>query len=562
MLGLQIAKHYSRNNLQFCSAMTKALITLLLACISSLAIAQTAKTKVPTTTKPKLIVGIVIDQMRYDYLYKFSKNFGDGGFKRLMNGGFNCENTYLGYIPSVTGCGHAGIYTGSVPALHGIASNDWYDRTTKRSMYCTQDDKENTVGTVGKSGKMSPRNLLSTTITDELRLATNKRSKVIGISLKDRGSILPAGHMANAAYWMDDSLGYFITSTYYMSTLPDWVQQFNAQNNARRLLDKNWTLSLDASKYYSSTADETKYEGKYKIDSNVSFPHYTTRLSKGADIKRTPYGNDIALSFAMDAILGEKLGQSGETDFLALSLSSTDYVGHQFGIDALEIEDMYIKLDKAMATFLSFLDKQYGAGNYTIFLTADHGAAHNPTFLKDQKVPAGFFYVGEAKKEINAMAKKQFGYNIVVEIGDNMIWLNDSVEHSVAQEFVCDYMRKQNQIQYVIPFDGIRNSQIPEAILKPAINGYNSQRSGDILFILKPGFIDGYAANVTTGTTHGTWNPYDMHIPMLWYGFGINKGNSFNRYYMHDIASTVAALLKIQVPNANIGNPMIEVLRK
>jgi predicted AlkP superfamily pyrophosphatase or phosphodiesterase len=518
------------------------------------------KQVVNSSTKPKLVVGIVVDQMRYDYLFRYNKNYGSGGFNRLLKEGFNCASTNLSYMPSVTACGHAGIYTGSVPALHGIPSNDWYNKATHKMMYCTEDSTANTVGSVGKSGKMSPKNMWANTITDELRLNTNFRSKVIGISLKDRGSILPAGHSANAAYWMDDSLGNFITSTYYMQQLPAWAQSFNNQKKAEQYLNKDWNLLLPQSSYYQSTSDSNAYEGLYKGETASKFPHKTSAFVKKADIKRTPYGNDISLDFAKAAIEGEALGQGMETDFLALSLSSTDYVGHQFGINAVEIEDMYYRLDKSLADFLNFLDAKVGKGNYTIFLTADHGAAHNPKYLQDQKIPAGYFSGSAFKKSINEKAIAQFGKPVIADIGDNMIWLHDSVSSTKSLPFVLEEINAVKEVQFAIYYSALNTYVLPEELKKLVANGYNAQRSGDILFVLKPGHIEAYGTS-QTGTTHGTWNPYDTHIPLVWFGNGIKKGQSYQNYQMCDIAPTLAALLQIQAPNASIGKVISEVLK-
>jgi predicted AlkP superfamily pyrophosphatase or phosphodiesterase len=514
-----------------------------------------------TANKPKLVIGLVIDQMRWDYLYKYAANYGNSGFKKLVAQGFSMENTYLNYIPSVTACGHAGIYTGSVPAIHGIASNDWYDRSSGKMMYCTQDNTVNSVGTESKAGKMSPKNMLTTSICDELKLATNFRSKTIGIALKDRGAILPAGHTANAAYWMDDSLGHFITSTHYMQNLPSWVSAFNNNNNSKKYLEKNWTKLLADAAYTQSTADETKYEGKFKTDSNVSFPHKTNLFKKIADIKRTPYGNSITLDFAKEAIINEQLGKDNYTDLLAISLSSTDYIGHQFGIDAIELEDCYYRLDRDIEAFLAFLDKEVGAGNYTIFLTADHGAAHNPIYLQDKKIPAGYVFNTNEKKRINEKAFEKFGVQTIVDMGDNQIWINDSItKKDEAIDFVMNEIKNNTAIQFIIKNKDLSTTAVPAVIKEMAINGYNNKRSGDILLLLNPSYIESYN-NATTGTTHGTWNAYDSHIPMLWYGAGIKKGKSNTKVYMHDIASTLAALLQIQEPNGNIGTPMKDCLQ-
>jgi predicted AlkP superfamily pyrophosphatase or phosphodiesterase len=516
--------------------------------------------KTPISTKPKLIIGLVVDQMRYDYLYKYANNYGTSGFKKLLAKGFSCENTNLNYVPSVTGCGHACIYTGSIPAIHGIASNDWYDKSTGKMMYCAQDNTVTSVGEDTKSGKMSPRNMLTTTIGDELKLATNGRSKVIGVALKDRGSILPAGHSADAAYWMDDSLGKFITSSYYMQQVPNWVQQFNDAEPARKYLQEDWNTILPMYKYYQSTADDNKFEGRFKVDSTTAFPHKTNLFKKTADIKRTPYGNNITLDFSKQAIVNYNLGKGTETDFIAISLSSTDYIGHQFGINSIEIEDTYYRLDKDLANFLQFVDKQVGVGNYTLFLTADHGAAHNPTYLQSQKIPSGFLFSAALKKSINDKGMAKFGKNVIVDMGDNQVWVNDTVDKTEAINYVMQELKAVNQIQFVVENEKLTTAVIPDAIKQLAINGYYPNRSGDILFILKPAFIESYN-NATTGTTHGTWNPYDTHIPLVWYGNGINKGKNFQQVYMTDIAATLAALLQIQVPNGCIGKPIEAVLK-
>jgi predicted AlkP superfamily pyrophosphatase or phosphodiesterase len=530
---------------------------LLCVCFYNLGISQSAKTN---TTKPKLVIGLVVDQMRYDYLYRYSNNYSAGGFKKLLANGFNCENANLNYIPSVTGCGHACIYTGSIPAIHGIASNDWYDKTTGKMMYCAQDNTVSSIGEDTKSGKMSPRNMLTTTIGDELKLATNQRSKVIGVALKDRGSILPAGHSADASFWMDDSLGRFITSSYYMPQLPSWVQQFNEAQPAKKYLQANWNTLLPIEKYYQSTADINKFEGKFKVDSTTAFPHATSLFSKTADIKRTPFGNDITLDFSKQAIANYNLGKGAETDFIAISLSSTDYVGHQFGINSLETEDTYYRLDKALQEFLQFLDKQIGVGNYTLFLTADHGAAHNPTYLQTQKIPAGFLQSAALKKSINEKGIVPFGKNIIVDMGDNQIWINDTVNKTDATAFILQELKQVNEIQYVVENEKLATAILPEPIKQLAINGYYPGRSGDILFVLKPAFIESYNGS-TTGTTHGTWNPYDTHIPLVWYGNGIKKGKSFETVYMTDIAATLAALLHIQAPNGCIGKPISAIFK-
>ena len=318
-------------------------------------IAQTTKSKLQQTatgtkqiSRPKLVVGMVIDQMRWDYLYRYYNRYSSGGFKRLLNEGFSAENTFIPYTPTYTACGHASIYTGSVPAINGIVGNDWYDRDLNRNMYCAEDTSVSTVGSNTTAGKMSPKNLLVTTITDELRLATNFKSKVIGISLKDRGSIMPAGHSANAAYWYDGGTGDWITSTHYMSKLPTWLEDCNKIKLANKFYDKNWNTLYPIDTYTQSTIDNKAYEGKARGEESPSFPHpLKLYIGKNYDmIRSTPYGNTITLDLAKLAILSEDLGKGSATDFLAVSCSSTDYVGHQYGPNSIEAEDTYLRLDK------------------------------------------------------------------------------------------------------------------------------------------------------------------------------------------------------------------------
>jgi predicted AlkP superfamily pyrophosphatase or phosphodiesterase len=533
---------------------------ILLSLLSIHLSAQKAKHNV----KPKLVVGVVLDQMRPDYLIRFNKKFSQKGFNRLLKNGNECVNAFINYLPSYTGPGHTCIYTGSVPSLHGIASNDWFDRNTGKSVYCTQDNDAKNVGGTLKSGKMSPKNLWATTITDELRLASNFKSKVIAISVKDRASILPGGHTANASYWMDDSNGVFMTSDFYMKSLPSWVSDFNTINYASKLMNQNWNPLLPINNYIESTSDDNKYEGKFAGEYAPTFPHNTSNL-KLSDIKKTPFGNEILTLFAKEVLKNEKLGQGDETDFLAISYSSTDYVGHQFGPNSIEIEDTYLRMDQEIEKLLSFLDAQVGEGNYTLFLTADHAVAHNPQFLMDNKIPAGYFFGKVLKDTLNKFLLTKFQHpKMVNEIGENFIWLNDSLlknstykkEEIIAE--ILNFCNQKEEIQFAVDMNNIDKAMLPSIIKEMAINGFVAKRSGDILLLLNPAWLDAYAK---TGTTHGTWNPYDTHIPLIWFGAGIQKGKTMQQVYMTDIAATLATLLHIQMPNACIGKTIEEVLK-
>ncbi len=536
---------------------------------SGFLLAQKAVKQPVNATAPKLVVGIVIDQMRWDYLYRFAPLFkANGGFKRMMNNGFSCDNTQIGYTPSVTACGHTGIYTGSVPAVHGITGNAWYDGQLKRSVYCSEDKTVDGVGTKGASdGQMSPRNMLTTSICDELRLATNFKSKVIGVALKDRGSILPAGHSANGAYWFDSKSGYFITSTYYMNQLPEWVNNFNKRNVPDSLMNLGWTKKLKDEDYLNyATADEKSYENQPFGKEQTKMPYTLTRTATEGfgKLASTPHGNTLTAEMAKAAVLAEGLGKDAITDFLAVSFSSPDYIGHAFGPNSWEMVDDYIRLDEELGKMFDFLDATVGKGTYTSFLSADHAVAHVPAFLKENKLPGGVISESKVSADLNSKIKEKFGIdNAIVSMYNYQVHFNrikvDSLNINKSQlnAFVIQYLQKLDAVSNAFPTADILTSPMPQVLREKLANGFFYNRSGDIQIVLKPGYIDGN----DKGTTHGLWYPYDAHIPLLWYGYGIKQGSSNREVYMHDIASTIAALLHIQMPSGNIGKPIVEVLK-
>jgi predicted AlkP superfamily pyrophosphatase or phosphodiesterase len=549
----------------------KALFTLTFATAVFSLSAQAQKAATAGTAplpRPKLVVGLVVDQMRWDYLYRYYDRYQAGGFKRMLNEGFTCENTLIPYIPTVTAAGHTCIYTGSVPAIHGIAGNDFIIQATGKSMYCTDDSTVVAVGSTSIAGKMSPRNLMASTVTDELKLATNFRSKVIGIALKDRGGILPAGHTANAAYWFDDANGAWITSTYYMTDLPAWVKTFNAGKPAEKYLKQDWNTLYPINTYVQSAPDNSpKYEGKFSGADAPTFPIKTSELYKGKAgmIRSTPYGNSMTLDLAKAAIENEKLGANVVTDFLAVSLSSTDYVGHQFGPNSVEAEDTYLRLDKDLAAFFTYLDAKVGKGNYSVFLTADHGAAHNATFLSDHNIPAGIWNEGPVLTRLNKMLEDKYKVKGLVLGLDNyqVNFNNAAIKKENLNEDALKYdciqlLQKEQEIAYAVDMQHVQTATIPNELRLRIQNGYSAERSGTIQIILKPGWYSGHGK---TGTTHGTWNPYDAHIPLVFMGWGIKHGSLTRETHMTDIAATVAQLLHIQAPNGNIGTAIGEVLK-
>ena len=380
--------------------------------------------------RPKLVVGIVVDQMKMEYLYRFSDDFSANGFKRIIDNGYSFHNMHFNYMPTFTGPGHASIYTGTTPSIHGIVGNDWFNRSTGKELYCTDDASVHLLGD-GKpdEGEMSPKNLQTTTITDELRLDTNFKGKVIGISLKDRGAILPAGHFANWAFWYSNS-GAFISSSFYGEKLPDWVTTFNNEKKYISYINKGWDLFKPMSVYNKSLPDNNPYEGKLYGSSAPVFPYNLNEMyaKNGASVIRsTPFGNDLLADFAMQAITSEELGKDTITDFLTVSFSSTDYVGHLTGPRSVETQDTYLRLDKTIADFLSYLDKTVGKENYLIFLTADHAGAENVNYLKDNKYNVNSIEPKEIAKGLSKFSQDTFGDNLVLNYSNFNLYLNKEI---------------------------------------------------------------------------------------------------------------------------------------
>jgi predicted AlkP superfamily pyrophosphatase or phosphodiesterase len=461
---------------------------------------------------PKLVVGVVVDQMRWDYLQFYYHSFSEDGLKRILNNGFSCNNVFINYIPTVTACGHSSIYAGSTPAFTGIAGNNFYIGTKK--VYCTDDDNVKTVGNDSKIGNMSPRKMHVTTMCDMLRLSNNFKSRTYGVSLKDRGAILPAGHSANAAYWFDSKNGEFVSSTYYMPKLPIWVRKFNEKNKVLQ------------------------------------------------DVRYSPQGNTITEKMAKAIINGENLGKGDYTDFLAISFSSTDYIGHKYGTRSVMTDSAYLQLDKDIADLLSFLDEKIGNGNYLLFLTADHGASHNNMYLKKHNIPAGTIKEDELLDSMNCFMKLRYRCSqpLIKDLIENRIYLDKNVVNSNnldiddVKKQLTNYLENKEEIVYAVDYESLKQRTIPPAIANRIIMGYDPERSGDIIIIPATGYYGINKSSFVEGTTHSVWNPYDTHIPLLFFGWNVPYGVSAKEQTISDIAPTICSMLNIQQPNGCIGN--------
>ncbi len=504
------------NNYVIC-AMKRLLIISIILCASVQLIAQPQFGE-----RPKLVVGIVVDQMRWDYLSRYYDKFSEDGIRKLIDKGYSFDNCQINYLPTITSIGHTSIYTGTSPAFHGICGNTFY--IDGRKVYCCSDSTVTPVGSDNtKSGCMSPVNLLSTTIGDQLRLHTDFRSKVVGVSYKDRAAILPAGSSANAAYWLDTKNRQFITSSYYMSELPQWAKAYNAE----LLKDKDFK-------------------------------------KLGKDVGLSPVAGHMTVQMAIAALNGEQLGQGEETDMLCVSFSQTDVIGHKWSTRGAHTDEAYMELDKDVALLLKTLDEKLGSGNYLVFLTADHGAAHNEQFMQDNKLHAGKWDSQQFQAETEKYIASKFNNKkpVIQAILDYRFFLDhvaieaQGLNLQQVKDAVIEYLRKSPEIAFAVDFEKAAYAPVPEEIRNRILLGYNFHRSGDVIAVLDPGYYEvGYWSS-PVGTTHGGWNPYDSHIPLLFYGWKIPHGASPSEVHITDIAPTVCSLLHIQQPNACIGTAL------
>ena len=399
------------------------------------------------TKKPTLVVGIVVDQMRYDYIYRFWDDFSQHGFKRLVNEGHFFRIANFGYTPTFTGPGHASIFTGTTPSSHGIIANNWFDKNDKEFVYCAGDGNTHTICNCGpktrdvssSEGKMSPHHMLTTTIGDEIKLF-NPESKVVGISLKDRGAILSAGHSADAAYWMDKN-GEWITSSFYMDKLPDWLINHQQKKNALSYLTGYWSM---------------KDQFNHNLD--IMF-----NQSGGGAIKSTPFGNTILKDLAIEILKNEGLGKDMSTDLLTISFSSTDYIGHQYGPHSAEIQDTYLRLDNDISQLLRFIDERIGDENVIVFLTADHGVVSEPQELLLRKIPAGYYNKDSMINDLKDHLKQTYNFpasdvpdDYILSYSNNQLFLNHEYIMNNLDLSIEDVQREC--ARFMLNFDHVKNT--------------------------------------------------------------------------------------------------------
>ena len=529
-----------------------------------------------TTKKPKLVIGIVVDQMRYDYLQRFKDKFGSKGFNEIIKNGTTFENAHFNYIPTYTAVGHASIYTGTTPKNHGIIGNNWYDKYAEKSIYVVDDENYETIGSTTNEGKKSPKRLIASTVADQLKLGQNFKGKVIGVAVKDRSSILPVGHAADIAYWFDGGkIGNWVSSTYYSKELPNWVTLYNTTNKVKldEYLAAPWITEKDINKYSESIRDHNHYEGVFNGEEKPVFPHNLATLKEKNGgyslLKTTPFGNTMTLDFAKEIVKNEKLGKNKDySDFLAISISCTDYIGHKYGAASKETEDAYIRLNNDIDDFIRYLDKKVGKKNYVLFVTADHAVVQIPNYLMDNKIPGGYFSANDFLAKLNEFTKEKYqSTNLIENYSNEQIFLNhneiarlglnlEEIENTIINEIVT-----YNYVYRAVSAHTMQRSEFTQAPISLLQEGYNQKRSGDILIAFEPAVISD--SNIKTGTTHGSGYNYDTHIPILFYGANISKGKIVkNPVNITQIAPTLSNILQIQEPNMSSHNILTEVFEK
>jgi len=515
--------------------------------------------------KPTLIVGIVVEQMRYDYLMRFWDKFGDGGFKKLIVGGTSCRQATVDYMYPQTNPGYATIVTGANPRTHGIIADEWYDRIKNKVVNATNDETQTAISGLDKDVSVSASRLSVSTIGDELKLA-NKYSKVISVSCKPSSAVMLAGHTADGAYWLDEGSGEWTTSSYYRTDLPQWIKDFNAKKYADIYMSKTWSLSLPIEKYSDCLSDKNDYE--IGINTQITFPYVLPTLTdsykKYKLLKNTPYGNSFTKDFAIYTIAGENLGRDQNPDLLMISFSATENIGYRFGPRSQELEDTYLRLDKDIEFLMQFIDKEVGKYNTLIFLTSTSGTADNTKQLQEQKIQAGQFKQVKAEQILKSYLNASYGTaDWVSYYGKQTFYLNQTliedkkINLAEMQNKASNFLVNLTGVSQVFTSNIMQNTNFTEGVQHQMYNSYNQKRSGDIFLNLEPGWIE---QTTTESTAHNSPYNYDTHIPLIWYGWKVEHLSLSKPVSLSDIAPTLSAVLKISEPNGCTGKAISEVM--
>jgi predicted AlkP superfamily pyrophosphatase or phosphodiesterase len=525
--------------------------------------------KVIPPEKPKIIVGIVVSQMRYDYIQRYWDKLDENGIKLLVNRGTSCKNAGFNYLNSEQGVGHASLATGTTPSDHGIVGTDWYLYLQDKIENSTEDQQQKAVGGDVDNGHYGPKNLMCTTFSDELRISNNFKSKTFAISMDPAPGIFSVGQTGNGAYWFDKRTGNWITSTYYTDTLPGWVNEFNDKRFPDIYLKETWSTVLPSDQYTESLPDNNKYEAGIKGQN--TFPYILADLSGSKKnkfdysmLEKVPYGNTYTKDFASTLVVNEQLGKDDFTDVLMICFTANEHIGSLFGPNSVEMEDVFLRLDKEIAQFLAFLDDYVGKENALVFLTSDHGVAQVPAYLMDNRIPVGYFNQNGAISLLSSALNNTYGKgDWIRNYHSGQIYLN----HTLIEDSKISLVQMQDYIaQFMLQFSGVANTitantlqtaNFTDGIFKKIQNSFNQKRSGDVIINLKAGWVEKGEA-VTGGSTAYS---YDSHIPLIWYGWKIGRSSISRQVDITDIAPTISTFLNTTYPNSCTGKPIFEIIQ-
>lgn len=522
--------------------------------------------------KPRLVIGIVVEQLKYDQLEKFRGRLGEDGIKRLINEGTYFKNASFEYMLTQSAPGHATISTGTEPSFHGITSDNWYLPLRNELIYCTKDIEVNPVGGSFEAGLHSPVNLQASTFSDELEMATNRNSKVFGIGMKENSAIFSAGHAADGAYWFDNTTGTWMTSTYYINTLPLWVKDYNAMKFSDSYLNNTWSLLRPSAYYADCLPDSNNFEAGFN---GINYFPYDLKKMRSRGIfnsrndfsllRETPFGNSLTTSFAIRLIENEKLGKDDVTDYLSICYSSIDNIGHRFGPSSIEMGDAILRLDDEIKELLTYLNDSIGKKNILIYFTSAHGISEIPAVLEINRIPAGYFKQNQALQLLRTYLNAVYGEGDWVKgYFERQVFLNRTLIEDArlsleeVQKKVARFLVQFTGVTAAYPYSAFEANDFGNGNLKRIINNFNPQRSGDVIVTLNPGWVEKEGDYVTN---HNSPYEYDSHVPLIWYGWTVNRSTVTRQVNMTDIAATLSSLCKVPYPNACTGESLFELFR-
>ncbi len=516
---------------------------------------------------PVLIVGIVVDGLRYDWIGRYWNLFSEGGIKKLIRQGTEYSNATVPFLLADQASSSASISTGAPPSLHGIISEQWYDRLRKEEVHCTRDFLYKTIGTGNGNGKHSASRLLAPSIGDRMILASDYKSKVVSVSLRPESAILLCGHLPGSAYWFDTQSGYWVTSSQYANSLPAWVSDFNQRNSSGHYLTRDWELLLADNLYYGCPPDDNDLESGY-YSQYKTFPYKLSKIRKeslGQDsevLTLVPFGNSLTTDFSISAIREEKLGTDNYTDILWISYTAIQEITNRFGPDSREVADALLRLDIDIQRLLYQIEEVAGKDRYLVVLTSTHGSAMNPEYARALNLPGGFFRYRNAIALLNSYLIAVYGEGTWIESYVNhQVYLNETlieqkkVPFTEIQDVCARFLTHFEGVARAVPSDRLLSGQITSPWDNLIQNSFNPDRTGDLLVILQPGWIEDNNNDSESGSPYA----YDTRVPLIWYGWKIPRQTVSLPVSILDIAPTLAHILKLSPPDAATGKNLTEI---